>query len=323
MAKSKSTVKLVVTSVILSLIVIGVFALVFINFIVPAYQITTDDVYNVLIKLFPILIGLVAIQIGVMVAKRNEEDFRDSVDKLPPNSYSRALERDAQDDPAHVAPNAKLQSEKNVRIVEKPVEIIKEVPVETIKEVIKEVPVEVVKEVPIEVVKEVPYEVIREVVKEVPVEVIKEVIKEVPIEVEVVKEIPVEIIKEVPVEVIKEIEKEIPVAMAVPEAKAEEILLGFKEVLEEECRSASEMDYDITLALVKGNVDEAALENAFTTLAYVFANEDNFALIFPFASRAEAERIIEEKKAMLGDFSYSTASSKDAEKMLNEAAALL
>lgn len=321
MAKSKSTVKLVVTSVILSLIVIGVFALVFINFIVPAYQITNEDVYNVLIRLFPVLIGLVLIQIGVMIAKRNEEDFRDSVDKLPPNSYTRPLEKEIQDDPSHVAPDATLHSEGNVRIIEKPVEIIKEVPVETIKEVVKEVPVEVVKEVPVEVVKEVPYEVIREVVKEIPVEVIRESVREVPVEVEVVREIPVEIIREVPVEVVKEVEKEVPVAAVA--AEAENRLLGFEEVLQEECASAAEMDYDITLALVKGSVNGAALESAFTTLAYVFAYDDKFALIFPFASRAEAERIIEEKKASLGAFSYSTASDKDAAKMLKEANALL
>jgi len=262
MAKSKSTAKLVVTSVVLSLIVIGVFALVFIKFIVPAYQITDEDVYNVLIRVFPVLIGLVLIQIGVMIAKRNEEEFRDSVDKLPPNSYSRTLEKSAQDDPSHVSPRAAAESEGAVRIVEKPIEIIKEVPVETIKEVIKEVPVEVVKEVPIEVVKEVPYEVIREVIKEVPVEVIKEVIKEIPIQSEVVREVPIEVIKEVPVEVIRNVPVEVVKEVektASAEAEASSKLLGFEEVLEKECTSAEEMGYDITLALLKCSFDEDLL----------------------------------------------------------------
>ena len=72
MSKPKSTARLVITSVVISFVVIAVFALVFINFIVPAYQVTEDQIYSVLIKLFPILIGLILIQIGVMIAKRNE-----------------------------------------------------------------------------------------------------------------------------------------------------------------------------------------------------------------------------------------------------------
>jgi|GEM_PF-1593400 len=244
MAKSQSTSKLVITSVVLSLIVIAVFALVFMNYIVPAYNITADEVYSVLLKIFPILIGLVLIQIGIIAGKRNEDDYRDQVDKLPPNSYTRPLEAGAMDDPAQNSPYAPSTMPTNglaasapvqEKIVEKevikevPVEVIKEVPVEKVIE--KEVPVEVIKEVPVEklveIVKEVPVEKVVEVVKEIPVEKVVQVVKEVPVEIEkivevpvekvvereVVKEIPVEKIveKEIPVEVIKEIIKEVPV----------------------------------------------------------------------------------------------------------------
>lgn len=214
MPKSRSTAKLVVTSVVISFVVIAIFALVFLNFIVPAYQITEDQIYSVLIKLFPILIGLILIQIGVMIAKRHEDEFADQVDKLPPNAYTKAFESSPKDDPLNVSIDASrtfdtvapTQPAAQVEVRE----VIKEVPVE--KEVIKEVPVERV------VVKEVPVEVVREIEKEVPVikEVVKEVVREVPVpsaDVQTVeKEVPVEVIREVPVEVIKEIIREVPAA---------------------------------------------------------------------------------------------------------------
>ena len=214
MPKSRSTAKLVVTSVVISFVVIAIFALVFLNFIVPAYQITEDQIYSVLIKLFPILIGLILIQIGVMIAKRHEDEFADQVDKLPPNAYTKAFESSPKDDPLNVSIDASRtfdtvappQPAAQVEVRE----VIKEVPVE--KEVIKEVPVERV------VVKEVPVEVVREIEKEVPVikEVVKEVVREVPVpsaDVQTVeKEVPVEVIREVPVEVIKEIIREVPAA---------------------------------------------------------------------------------------------------------------
>ena len=236
MSKTKSTAKLVITSVILSLIVLAIFTLVFLKYIVPVYQITEKQVYDVLVKLFPILVGLVLIQIGIIAGKRNDEDYRDQMDRLPPNAYSASYEGATKDDPADMSPTSQALRKEQV-VVEKPVEVIKEVPVEVVKEVVKEVPVEVVKEVPVEVirdvVREVPVEVLRDVVKEVevpvevlkevPVEIVREVVKEVEVPVEVVREVPVEVIKEVevpvevikevevPVEVIKEVVKEVPV----------------------------------------------------------------------------------------------------------------
>ena len=244
MPKPRSTAKLVVTSVVISFVVIAIFALVFLNYIVPAYQVTEDQIYSVLIKLFPILIGLILIQIGVMIAKRHEDEFADQVDKLPPNAYTKPFESAAKDDPANVsidvtksqesvAPQASAPvAEPIIREVVKevPVErvVVKEVPVEVVKEIEKEVPVvrqvvkEVVREVPVptpvvsgeEAVREVPVE--RVVLKEVPVEVVKEVLKEVPVgsaQSEVVKEVPVvkEIVREVPIEIVKEVPIEVPV----------------------------------------------------------------------------------------------------------------
>ena len=123
MSKTKSTAKLVITSVILSLIVLAIFTLVFLKYIVPVYSITEKQVYDVLVKLFPILVGLALIQIGIIAGKRNDEDFKDQIDKLPPNSYSTLAGQGLSDDPSNVSLNtAPLKAEPTV--IEKPVEII-------------------------------------------------------------------------------------------------------------------------------------------------------------------------------------------------------
>lgn len=173
MAKPSKTAKLVITSIVITLIVLAAFTLVFINFIVPAYQITEDQIYSVLTRLFPVLIGLILIQIGVMAAKKGEPEYKDTIDKLSPNAYDSSLYTEPKDDPmlrGKVAPEVFGTGTRAAAQTE-------------VKEVIKEVPVEVVKEVPVEVVREV----------EVPVERIREI------------QVPVEVVKEVPVEVIKEV----------------------------------------------------------------------------------------------------------------------
>ena len=129
MAKPSSTAKLVITSIVISVIVLAIFVLIFINAIVPAYEVTADQIYSVLTKIFPILIGLLLIQVGVMAARKGEPEYKDTIDKLSPNAYDSSLYTAPKDDPVAG------------QVVEKTVEIIKEVPVEVIKTV--EVPVEV------------------------------------------------------------------------------------------------------------------------------------------------------------------------------------
>ncbi len=243
MARAKKTWKLVLTSVILSVLILAAFTAVFIRLIVPAYNITREQIYSVLTKALPILIGLVFIEIALVSSRRSENDYRENIDKLAPNAYDSPLYTKPVDDP--LQKNGPSGNELNVTKTEPVVrEIIKEVPVEVVREVVKEVPVEVVREVPVEVevVKEVPVEVVREVEKEVPVEVIKEVpvevVKEVekPVEVirEVVKEVekPVEVIREVPVEIIKEVVREVPVEV-VREVEKEVPVEVIKEVVRE------------------------------------------------------------------------------------------
>ena len=333
MPKPRSTAKLVVTSVVISFVVIAIFALVFLNYIVPAYQVTEDQIYSVLIKLFPILIGLILIQIGVMIAKRHEDEFADQVDKLPPNAYTKPFESAAKDDPANVSIDVTKSQESVAPQASAPVaepiirEVVKEVPVERV--VVKEVPVEIVKEVlkevPVgsaqsEVVKEVP--VVKEIVREVPIEIVKEVPIEVPVEVEKV----VEKIVEKPVEVERIVER--PVEVEKPVASpVESRMLDFSQVLAEECEGARRDGYDISLALFKkgGELDEAKLESAFADNAFIFDHDQDWALIFSFANQEEVTSLIHAKEAELGQVEFSVACMEagqaDGDKLLKMAAA--
>ena len=289
MAKPSNTAKLVVTSIIISLIVLAVFTLLFLSFIVPAYQVTEEQIYSVMTKVFPVLIGLALIQIGVMVAKRGEPEYKDTIDKLSPNAYDSPLYTEPKDDPmargrvdASVFGEARSQAEPTIIEKEVPVEVIKEVPIEVIKTV--EVPVEIIREVqvPVEIIKEVPVEKIveKEVIREVPVEKI--------VEKEVIKEVPVEVIREVPVEVVKEV------------GKPEEIL-SFREALNREAEDAVSMAYDLSLLAVKegnGNTAES-VEAVFEEDTMVFEEDSTLYAILPFYSRTDTEKAaasIEEKK---------------------------
>ena len=72
------------------------------RFLLPLYDINQEMLYGLLVKLFPLLIGLVMIEIGVLVARRRDEDYADQVDKLPPNAYDKPFYKLPNDDPAHV-----------------------------------------------------------------------------------------------------------------------------------------------------------------------------------------------------------------------------
>lgn len=323
MAKPSKTWKLVVTSIIISLIILAAFTLAFIRMIAPAYNITEEMIYSVLIKIFPILVGLVMIEIAILIGKKNDEDYKDTIDKLAPNAYDSPLYTPPVDDPnarGHVD-GTPLEYKQSVSPEIR--EIIKEVPVETIKEVIKEVPVEVIKEVPVEVEKTVPVEVekIKEIIKEVPVEVIKEVpvevvreiksepeviIREVERPVEVIKTVPepyevkvpvdviktVEVIKEVPVEVVKETIKEVPAEISKENEKEEhETIYDFRSALDQEISSAKEFGYDLSLIGFKPSdkVNENSLKGVFGNDALIFEDSSKIFVILPFLSRGEAE----------------------------------
>lgn len=100
MADNRNYGKQVVLSLIITLVVLAAAVLGFAFFLLPKYQITTEQIYDIAVKLFPILIGLVMIQAGVVVAHRRDEDYADEMDKLPPNAYDKPLHVMPNDDPS-------------------------------------------------------------------------------------------------------------------------------------------------------------------------------------------------------------------------------
>ncbi len=340
MAKAKKTWKLVLISVILSVLILAAFTAVFMKLIVPAYNITQEQIYSVMTKALPILIGLVFIEIALISSRKGEEDYRENIDKLAPNAYDSPLYTAPVDDPtAQKSPTGTDLNTKTETIVK---EVIKEVPVEVIREVVKEVPVEVIREVPVEVEvpKEVPVEVVKEVVREVPVEVVKEVpvevVKEVekPVEVikEVVREVPVEVekvvekivekpvevvrevVREVPVEVIKEVEKPVEVEKIVEKevevpAPEEEITYSFEDALREEIAEAKKSGYPLTLVSVRGKSEEE-VEKSLD--APSFSHDDALCVILPYTRAKDVQK----KVRLLGGKAVEMDAQSSAENML-------
>ena len=277
MARPSKTAKLVITSIVITLIVLAAFTLIFISFIVPAYQITEEQIYTVLTRLFPVLIGLILIQIGVMAAKKGEPEYKDTIDRLSPNSYDSPLYSSPKDDPmlrGRIDPEVFAASGTTAAAGKEA------------REIIKEVPVEVVKEVPVEIVREV----------EVPIEKIREI------------QVPVEVVKEVPVEVIKEVsvEKEVEVPV-----EAEPEMLTFREVLKEETKAACDMNYDISLVAIKerDGLTEEQVEASFGEDTLVFSENGCFYAILPLFSKEEAEEATES----LAPRNVCTVSGRDIE----------
>lgn len=264
MSESNKTVKLVITSVIISAVVLGIFTVIFSLYMVPNLGITDSQIYSVLMKLFPIVIGLILIEVGIMIARRNRKIEKNEEDRLPANQYADV----SSNDPAKEV----------VR------EVIKEVPVEVIKEVEKEVPVEVIKEVvreiPVEVVKEVPVEV-ENIVQTEAEPVIKEVVREVPIE--VVKEVVIE----KPVEKIVEVEKTVEVPALTASSAVQERAYDFRSALSEEIKNAKESGYNLSICALKSADEQKITAEIGNTLNFT---EDGITyVILPFYNKSEAD----------------------------------
>ncbi len=88
----------------LFLTVFGILGLLYLasRFLLPYVEIDQQQVYSVLVKLFPLLLGLIMIEIGVLVARRRDEEIAEESDKLPPNAYDRPFYTLPGDDPSHL-----------------------------------------------------------------------------------------------------------------------------------------------------------------------------------------------------------------------------
>lgn len=101
MSENKHYGRQILLSLFLTVFVLLALLYVASRYLLPLYSINQEQIYEVLIKLFPLLIGLVMIEIGVLVARKRDEDYADAFDKLPPNAYDRPLYTLPGDDPLH------------------------------------------------------------------------------------------------------------------------------------------------------------------------------------------------------------------------------
>lgn len=102
MLENKHYGRQIILSLFVTVFLLVGFLYLSIRFFIPMYKINQDQIYDVLIRMFPILIGLVMIEIGVLIARKRDEDYVDEVDKLPPNAYDKPLYTLPGDDPSHL-----------------------------------------------------------------------------------------------------------------------------------------------------------------------------------------------------------------------------
>lgn len=102
MAENKKYGRQIGVSFCITLLVMVALVYGFGTYLIPRYQITQAQVYDVAVRLFPILLGLVMIQAGVVVAHRRDQDYADEVDRLPPNAYDKPLSELPNDDPSRL-----------------------------------------------------------------------------------------------------------------------------------------------------------------------------------------------------------------------------
>ncbi len=155
--KKKSFNFVLVTLIIIALM--GALFSIFVFILFPSSGLSRLSVYSVLVRIFPILVGLVLFELAAIVYRYPDNYYRNE-DMLPPNSYEQSLYNEVNDDKDKDSLVNTVYVEVPVeRIVE--VEKVVEVPVEKIVEKVVEVPVEKIVEV--EKVIEVPSENIVEV----------------------------------------------------------------------------------------------------------------------------------------------------------------
>ncbi len=102
MSKQTGYARNIIFSIIFSIRILLTLGFLSIKYLVPIYDLKSQDIYQFLIYLLPILIGLALIEIGSLIAsKREDEEYDD--DLLPKNCYDAPLFDRINDDPLDIA----------------------------------------------------------------------------------------------------------------------------------------------------------------------------------------------------------------------------
>lgn len=97
MSKKKGF-RTVVATVIVTLVVLAALSYATLKYIAPAYQLNQNKIYQVAVKVFPLILGITLIAIASVLAG-GKDDEEDEDDKLPPNAYDSTLFDEPKDDP--------------------------------------------------------------------------------------------------------------------------------------------------------------------------------------------------------------------------------
>ena len=100
MSKKKGF-RTVVATVIVTLVILAALSYATLKYIAPAYQLNQNKIYQVAVKVFPLILGITLIAIASVLASGSDEEDED--DKLPPNSYDASLFDEPKDDPTSKA----------------------------------------------------------------------------------------------------------------------------------------------------------------------------------------------------------------------------
>lgn len=266
------------------------------QYLLPNVTWDQGQLFDFFVKLFPLLIGLIMIEIGVVISKKKVQDCEDEFDKLPPNAYDRPFYALPQDDPAHIRNDEIIYTQPHV-LAEATFadEVLDELPIsESTAEVI----------LPIDLPPVIDEEEVIEAVEEEPVVEEEPLIFETPVEEEVA---PVAVSEESSEEefFLEEDAPVVPVYRAAPVALddtavglKEETLqvyeMDFESILAVELESANDLNYDLTVVVVRvtsGPIEAIAnkLIRQSGDLSYSFFIEDeSIALILPFYNSDEA-----------------------------------
>ncbi|HOE89189.1 MAG TPA: hypothetical protein PLF67_03895 [Sphaerochaeta sp.] len=253
------------------------------QYLLPHVKWDQDQLFSFFVKLFPLLIGLIMIEIGVVISKKRDEDFADDIDKLPPNAYDRPFYALPQDDPAFIrndeviyaqAPVLEEATFSEAVLSEEPI-------VERAAEVILPLDLPQVEEEPEVLVVEPVAETVATELEEPILETVAAEEKE-PVVGEAAPVVP-------PYQAPRD-----EISIAIEEGILQVYEMDFDSILELELESANDLNYDLTVVIVRvteGPVDAIAqkLIRQSGDLSYTFTLEDNtIGIILPFYNGEEA-----------------------------------
>ncbi len=98
MAKESGYTKNIFFSLIISVLILLGIGFLSVKYLIPIYDLESQDIYKFMIYLLPIIIGITFIEIGSMISSK-DKDKKDTYDQLPVNSYDAPFYSQLDDDP--------------------------------------------------------------------------------------------------------------------------------------------------------------------------------------------------------------------------------